>query len=165
MTSQVSVIELSEDHWNRYKEIRLQALTHDGDAFGGNLADETAYSESDWRSKARQYVGLVAEIDGVDIGFMTVENLQGDFGATCWIGSCWVAPHIRGRGVLKSLFAHLDSKSEERDWAIQGLGVWVTNSGAISAYEKIGFITMGEPTESTRKPGIYYQRMIRKSSY
>jgi GNAT superfamily N-acetyltransferase len=165
MTSQVSVIELTTSQWERYRDIRVQALTHDGDAFGGNLADESKYSQSQWQEKAVQYVGLVAEVDGVDVGFMTVENLEGDFGATAWIGSCWVSPNIRGKGVLTSLFAHLDSKAEERDWGTQGLGVWITNTGAIAAYEKIGFVSMGEPSESTRKPGTFYQRMIRKSSY
>jgi RimJ/RimL family protein N-acetyltransferase len=39
--------------------------------------------------------------------------------------------------------------------------VWIDNSGAIAAYENIGFVRMGEPQESSRKPGLYYQRMIR----
>jgi hypothetical protein len=37
----------------------------------------------------------------------------------------------------------------------------VDNFGAISAYEKIGFEKMGEPQKSSRKPGMFYQRMIR----
>jgi ribosomal protein S18 acetylase RimI-like enzyme len=94
---------------------------------------------------------------------MSVENLKGDFGATCWVGSCWVRPEFRRTGVLQALFDYLDSHAVQRDWLIQGLGVWIDNEIAIKAYEKLGFEKMGERQESTRKPGMYYQRMIRKT--
>jgi ribosomal protein S18 acetylase RimI-like enzyme len=159
----IRVEELHEDQWQRYREIRLSALENDGQAFGGNLESERQFMESEWRSKAKQYVALVAVIDGVDIGMMSVENLNGDFGATCWVGSCWVDSDFRKHGALRSLFAHLDSQAIAKDWTTQGLGVWVDNEPAIKAYEKLGFIQMGEKQESSRKAGMYYQRMIRKS--
>ncbi len=160
-SSSAEVILLSEDNWARYRDIRLAALVHDESAFGGDYDSESQYSEAQWRQKAQQYVGLLATIDGNDCGFMTIENLKGDFGATCWVGSCWVDPKFRQGGVLRSLFTFADLCSAERNWQVQGLGVWVDNAGAIAAYEKIGFERMGEPQESTRKPGLYYQRMIR----
>ncbi len=159
--SKPEVVLLTEDDWARYRDIRLAALVHDESAFGGDYKSESKYSETLWRQKAQQYVGLLATIEGKDCGFMTIENLKGDFGATCWIGSCWVDPNFRKRGVLRSLFDFTDSRSAELNWEVQGLGVWVDNSGAISAYENIGFKRMGEPQESTRKPGLFYQRMIR----
>jgi ribosomal protein S18 acetylase RimI-like enzyme len=93
---------------------------------------------------------------------MTIENLTGDFGATCWVGSCWVDPAFRNRGVLRKLFTFSDLISDEKKWGVQGLGVWVDNFDAIRAYEKIGFEKMGEPQQSSRKAGMFYQRMIRE---
>ncbi|MSW02272.1 MAG: GNAT family N-acetyltransferase [Actinobacteria bacterium] len=159
--SNPEVFLLNEDDWVRYRDIRLAALANDGAAFGGDLKSESEFTEAQWRQKAGQYVGLLAAIDGADCGFMTIENLKGDFGATCWVGSCWVDPHFRESGVLRSLFDFADSHSTQRNWGVQGLGVWVDNFPAITAYEKIGFEKMGEPQESSRKPGMYYQRMIR----
>lgn len=164
MLPEIHVEELDENLWGRYRDIRLSALANDGFAFGGNLESERQFSEAQWREKARQYRGIVAVIDGVDVGFMTVENLEGDFGATCWIGSCWVAPQFRKFGVLRSMFEFVDQLSPEKNWSIQGLGVWVDNFGAISAYEKLGFEKMGAQQESSRKKGMYYQRMIRKTA-
>lgn len=163
MNQVVKVDVLTEDQWQRYRDMRLAALENDGHAFGGNLESEKAFSELMWREKARQYVGLIASIAGKDIGFMTVENLVGDFGASCWVGSCWVNPDYRNRGALRALFGQIDSLAADRNWHTQGLGVWVDNFTAIAAYEKLGFTKMGEPQESTRKPGLYYQRMIRNS--
>jgi GNAT superfamily N-acetyltransferase len=157
------VEELTEDQWQRYRDIRLAALENDGHAFGGNLEAEMQFSESEWRSKALQYIALIANVEGRDIGLMTVENLQGDFGATCWVGSCWVDSNYRKKGALRALFEYLDSEAGRRDWLVQGLGVWVDNEIAIGAYERLGFEKMGEKQESTRKPGLYYQRMIRKT--
>lgn len=159
----VLVQELDENQWTRYRDIRLAALESDGHAFGGNLDSERLFTESEWRSKARQYVALVAVVGAEDIGMMTVENLKGDFGATSWVGSCWVDPEYRQHGALRALFEYLDLHAAQRDWSVQGLGVWVDNEIAITAYEKLGFEKMGEKQESTRKPGMYYQRMLRKS--
>ena len=158
------VEELSPNDWKRLRVIRLAALESDGHAFGGNLEAESQMTEAEWRSKCEIFNALVAVVDGVDIGFMSVENLQGDFGTTCWVGSCWVDPEYRGKGALRALFQYVDQVSEERDWGIQGLGVWIDNHSAIAAYEKLGFSHKGEPQESTRKPGLYYQRMIRTAS-
>ncbi len=35
---------------------------------------------------------------------------------------------------------------------------------AMAAYEKLGFVKMGEDTPSTRQPGKFHQRMIRNSA-
>ena len=163
MSPIVLVQELDENQWTRYRDIRLAALESDGHAFGGNLDSERLFTESEWRSKARQYIALVAVVGAEDIGMMTVENLKGDFGATSWVGSCWVDPEYRQHGALRALFEYLDLHAAQRDWSVQGLGVWVDNEIAITAYEKLGFEKMGEKQESTRKPGMYYQRMLRKS--
>jgi RimJ/RimL family protein N-acetyltransferase len=164
MNRKITALELHEDQWFRYRDIRLAALESDGHAFGGNLDSERLFSEDDWRSKARQYVAIVVNLDDADIAMMTVENLDGDFGATCWVGSCWVSPKYRKMGALRALFDYLDSMALERNWITQGLGVWVDNEIAITAYEKLGFEKKGEKQESSRKPGIYYQRMIRETS-
>jgi ribosomal protein S18 acetylase RimI-like enzyme len=59
------------------------------------------------------------------------------------------------------MFDYLDHHAGSRDWCKQGLGVWIDNYSAIAAYEKLGFVAMGEPQESSRKSGKFYQRMIR----
>jgi len=64
MTSAVLVEELSEDQWQRYRDLRIAALENDGHAFGSSLKAEVLYSEEEWRSKARQYVGIVASVAG-----------------------------------------------------------------------------------------------------
>jgi GNAT superfamily N-acetyltransferase len=160
--SKVPVVELLEpNEWQRLRTIRLAALADSGHAFGGTLEGESAEDEITWPNKFEKLNFLIASVDGVDAAMLSVEVLNGDFGATCWIGGCWSDPRFRGKGLMRAMFTYIDQ--QEIDWKIQGLGVWTDNYSAIAAYENLGFVKMGEDTESTRKPGKFYQRMIRKS--
>lgn len=159
MNSPVVVELLEANQWQRLRSIRLQALTDSGHAFGGTLEAESAEDEITWRSKFEKLDFLIASVDGVDAAMLSVEVLNGDFGATCWIGGCWSDPRFRGKGLMRAMFAYIDE--QEKDWKIQGLGVFTDNYSAIAAYEKLGFVKMGDDTASTRQPGKFYQRMIR----
>ena len=153
--------ELSPDEWSRLREIRLASLLESPEAFGSSYEREIAFSEKEWRELFNLNSYLVASFDGKDIAIMFLEKLRGDFGATCWVGGCWSNPQYRGIGALRSMFDYVDSVKDQRGWQIQGLGVFIVNKSAIAAYEKLGFKAMGEVQESTRRPGNFYQRMIR----
>ena len=162
MTSTPVVELLTPDQWQRVRAIRLRALEESGHAFGGTFKTESAEDEASWRLKFEKNDFLIASVDGVDVAILYIEVLKGDFGATCWIGGCWSDPQFRGKGLMRALFTFIDQ--QEKDWKIQGLGVWTDNFSAIAAYEKLGFVKMGDDTASTRQPGKFYQRMIRKSA-
>ena len=161
MKDEIKIEIISENDWSRLRAIRLKSLVVNPEAFGGTHEIESAESEAEWRAKFEKLDFLIASVDGVDAAMLSVEELVGDFGATCWIGGCWSDPSYRGRGLLRALFDFVDQ--QDRDWKIQGLGVWIDNYNAIAAYEKLGFVKMGEDTPSTRQPGKFHQRMIRKS--
>jgi len=153
---------ITPNEWQRLRTIRLKALTESGHAFGGTFEAESAEDETTWRLKFEKNDFLIASVDGADAGMLYIEVLKGDFGATCWIGGCWSDPQFRGKGLMRAMFTYIDE--QDKDWKVQGLGVWTDNYNAIAAYEKLGFVKMGEDTASTRKPGKFYQRMIRKSA-
>ncbi len=159
--SQIKVELLTADQWARARELRLDSLRDSAYAFGGNLETESAQSESEWRAKFENLNYLVASVDGVDSAIMTVENLKGDFDATAWVGGCWSSPEYRGVGLLKAMMKFVDEHAKEKGWQRQGLGVWEDNYPAITAYEKLGFVAMGEPKLSTRVANKFYIRMIR----
>ncbi len=161
MQLDVRVHELSLSQWERLRDIRLRALAGDPQAFGATLEIESRYGDAKWREILRKADQLIAVVDGDDIGTMAIENLDGDFGATCWIGGCWVDAAMRGQGVMRTFLEYLDDNAVDRNWTRQGLGVWHDNASAIGAYERLGFETIGGPTPSTRQPGKFYIRMFR----
>jgi len=161
MSHNVIVEIIHPDDWFRLRAIRLKSLQVNPEAFGGTHEIESAETESEWRKKFEKLDFLIASIDGRDAALMSVEELDGDFGATCWIGGCWSDPAYRGKGLLRAMMNFVDQ--QDSGWQVQGLGVWIDNYSAIAAYEKLGFVKMGEDTPSTRQPGKFYQRMIRES--
>ena len=163
MNQEVLVEIVDADQWARIRDIRLRSLKANPEAFGGTFEMESAEDEATWREKFIKNEFLVASVNGHDAAMMYLEVLEGDFGATCWIGGCWSDPDFRGTGLMRAMFEFLDNQGKERDWLVQGLGVWTDNNAAIAAYEKLGFVEMGGPQASTRQPGKFYQRMIRKT--
>lgn len=164
MESPIQVTLLAPQDWPRLRDIRLKSLEESPDAFGATLEAEKAFSEIDWCSKFINLDYLVASINSKDIAIMSIEVLDGDHGATCWIGSCWSEPKFRGQGAFRALFKHLDSNCISKGWQRQGLGVWTDNVVAIAAYRALGFVAAGDEKASERHPGRFYMHMIRDCS-
>lgn len=161
MSHEVLVEIVGPNDWSRVREIHLKSLIESPHAFGADYETACEVTENEWRERFAKLDYVIASVNEADVAIMSIEELDGDFGATCWIGGCWSDPSYRGKGIFRKMFEFIDA--QDRDWKIQGLGVWIDNYTAIAAYEKLGFVRMGEDTPSTRQPGKFHQRMIRKS--
>ena len=160
MPHTITCVELHADDWARLRDIRLRALIDSPHAFGGTYENESAFDEDRWRLEFQKQTYVISSVDGVDAGMMYVENLQGDFGATCWIGGCWSDPGYRGIGVMRSLFNYIDNHSSEKGWQRQGLGVWADNLVAINSYKSLGFTFAGEKMLGDTS-GKFFHHMVR----
>ena len=163
MNNQVIVSLLSKDEWERLRDIRIRALKENPEAFGADLNEIQSRSKEDWLKDYNKEDYLVASIDGVDVGMLYIEVLNGDHGATCWIGGCWTDPAYRGKGVMRALFNYIDENADAKKWTRQGLGVWTDNFNAIKAYEFLGFKFAGEKMPGSRD-GKFFQHMVRNRS-
>jgi RimJ/RimL family protein N-acetyltransferase len=163
MSLELKVELLKPNQWQRLREIRLNSLKDSPDAFGGSFETESTMVQEEWESKFSTLDFVVVSNQESDIAIMSVEVLNGDHGATCWIGGCWSDPRYRGQGALRALFSFLDEHAVLKNWQRQGLGVWADNDSAIAAYKAIGFSTAGERQASQRQPGRFYIHMVRDS--
>ena len=160
----VEVVRIDAASWERLRALRLESLRESPQAFGGTFESEAQRSELEWRHAIEHLTYLVVTQEGADLAFMSVENLEGDFGATCWIGGCWTRPEQRGRGHLGRLVSYVDEHARDEGWTVQGLGVWTHNTTAIAAYERLGFQKRGRRRTSSTHPGWSYQRMFRRAA-
>ena len=154
---------LRQDEWERLSAIRIRALTENPEAFGANLAEVKTQSKEVWLKLYEKEDYLVASINGIDVGMLYIEVLEGDHGATCWIGGCWTDPTFRGNGVMRALFNYIDLHAQEKGWIRQGLGVWVDNLVAINSYKSLGFTLAGEKMPGSRE-SKFFQHMVRDCS-
>ena len=163
MSTKVEVSLLSKDEWERLREIRLRALKENPEAFGADFNEVQSRTKDGWLKDYNKEDYLVASINGADVGMLYIEVLNGDHGATCWIGGCWTDPAYRGKGVMRALFNYIDKHAVAKDWTRQGLGVWTDNYEAIKAYEFLGFSFAGEKMPGSRE-GKFFQHMVRNSA-
>jgi GNAT superfamily N-acetyltransferase len=127
MTNNIEVSLLSKDEWERLRDIRLRALKENPEAFGADFNEVQSRTKDGWLKDYNKEDYLVASINGTDVGMLYVEVLNGDHGATCWIGGCWTDPAYRGKGVMRALFNYIDRNAIAKNWTRQGLGVWTDN--------------------------------------
>jgi len=99
VNKKVEVFPLGPDEWERLRAIRIRALIENPEAFGAALVEVEAQSREAWLKLFEKEDYLVASINGMDVGMLYIEVLNGDHGATCWIGGCWTDPSYRGNGV------------------------------------------------------------------
>lgn len=146
------VARLSADDWAAYREIRLRALAESPTAFGFTLAREQAFTEADWRRRARRAsVAYLGEVSG--------HRQDPAVGVVGWawdeppsparkppvadLVAMWVAPAARGRGVGRALIADVVAQVVAERKATLELGVVEANADAVALYRRAGFIETG----------------------
>jgi ribosomal protein S18 acetylase RimI-like enzyme len=141
----VQVRRLRSDEWERFRAIRIRALTDSPDAFGSTLAEEMALSDGDWQRRADPPDGAVFVVDGPDdliaLGIGTPAPGFPDAAAAY---SMWVDPAERGKGLGTALIDAIKAWAKEAGYANLGLGVVTTNAQAIALYERLGFVDTGD---------------------
>ena len=149
---------LTSDDWRLWRELRLQALVEDPDAFGARLADWDGASDREdrWRGRLSIRGGhdVIAWFGEQPCGMASGVPADPDQ----WIAliSMWVAPRTRGHGIGDALVAEIVRWAKEVGSAGVRLDVAEGNHAARRLYERHGFQLTGEvgdlmPDGVTRK--------------
>jgi GNAT superfamily N-acetyltransferase len=137
---------LTADDWRLWRELRLQALAQDPDAFGARLADWQGAGDREERWRGRLSIR-----GGHDVIAWCGEQPCGmasgvPDGRDQWIVliSMWVAPTARGHGVGDALVAEIVRWARDVGSAGVRLDVAEGNQAARRLYERHGFQLTGE---------------------
>lgn len=134
---------LAEDQWQRYRAVRLRALTDTPDAFARTYVEEEAFPEQDWRrrlsSGAKTYVAV---LDDRDVGMATGAARRDRDGVAGLFGM-WVAPETRRQGVGIRLVQNVIEWAQSAGFEHLILDVADGNRSAIKLYERAGFQPTG----------------------
>jgi GNAT superfamily N-acetyltransferase len=137
----VRVDVLGPDDWQRWRELRLEALADTPIGFAEYHADALKLTDEEWRTRwSRPGLRVMAYDGRVPLGmaggFRDSDGLPVLFGV-------YVRPEVRGGEVLAALVEAVAL------WAAPEpltLDVHVDNVRARRAYEKLGFAITGETT-------------------
>jgi GNAT superfamily N-acetyltransferase len=146
--SELRIDQAQPQDWQRLRQIRLRALTHNPEAFGSSHADETAISAERWQDRLadRDTVFVIAHVEGVDVGLARLTIEQGSAG----LFSMWVAPEYRGRGIGEALVSRVVIEARSRGHTTLALEVVESNAVAMRLYERCGFVPTGRTCSMPR---------------
>ncbi|EWT05790.1 GCN5 family acetyltransferase [Intrasporangium chromatireducens Q5-1] len=145
--SELTVRALTEDDWEAYRAVRLEALRESPEAFVGTFEEESTYDEGVWRERMKRSTRLVAEQDGRAVGVVSVGRAKTtDEGEAGEIFGLWVHPERRGSGVATALVHR--GAAEAQDAGQTHVVYWVgtENGRAVAFASGIGF----RPTDFRR---------------
>jgi len=143
----VEIISVTPELWEVYRDIRLDALQCEPQAFGSSHSRELAFTKEQWMERiANRYNTIVIE-DGKAIGTMGAYISNDEIGKIANIVGVYVLGKARGRGLGTKLFDFVLAKVKE-DQEIKKLALTVNKEQefAVALYKKFGFKTVGEET-------------------
>jgi ribosomal protein S18 acetylase RimI-like enzyme len=136
----IEVKQLVPGEWELMKAIRLRSLGDTPDAFGADYAREVAFTEQDWRRRFTTSSAFVA-LDGEEAVGM-VAGVPDDGG---WmLVAMWVASEARGKRVAGLLIDAVVADAARQGASAVSLEVFKDNSSALRAYERYGFVAIGD---------------------
>ncbi|SFW55493.1 GNAT family N-acetyltransferase [Amycolatopsis australiensis] len=124
------------DDWAEWRDLRLAALRDAPSAFTATLADWHDAPERRWRDRLANSFNVVADLDGRAVGMATGFPRDGEVE----LGTLWVAPHARGRGVGEALVRAVLSWAQDRRVTLR---VADHNTAAEALYRRLGFTGYG----------------------
>lgn len=160
--TEITVRALTEDEWETYRALRLEALQESPEAFVADHDTEAAESEDFWRDRMGRSVRLVAESEGDQVGVVSLGSAAetgSDNGGQLF--GLWVRPDWRGRSVAANLVRQGARIAEDK-----GLGqlfYWVgsDNGRAVAFASSFGFRPSDErrPMRVTKEGGEQEQEI------
>ena len=160
MNMDVRIGKLSEKEWEKYKEIRLEALKTDPIAFGSSYEEEINRPESHWRNRT---VGAVYAFSGDKVvGLMSYKDEDRlKTKHKSGIYSVYVKPEYRDKKVGKKLLEEtLRLIKKNKEIIKVNITVNPLQIPAVRLYESFGFKAAGTLKKELLVNGTYYDELL-----
>jgi len=144
----VEIVTVSPELWEVYRDIRLDALQCEPQAFGSSYSKEKSFTKEKWMERIANRYNSIAIENGKAIGTMGAYISNEAEGKVANIVGVYVLSTSRGRGLGTKLFDFVLAKLKE-DHKLAKIALTVNKEQlyAVALYKKLGFKTVGE--EST----------------
>ena len=145
--SEITVRALTEDEWETYRSLRLEALQESPDAFVADHDTEAGEPEEFWRARMKRSARLVAEAGEELVGVVSIGDAtesESENGGQLF--GLWVRPDWRGRSVAANLVRQGARIAEGQGFARLFYWVGSDNGRAVAFASSFGF----RPTDERR---------------
>ncbi len=139
------VEHLDATDWKVYRDIRLQGLSEEPQAFLRSGAEELAFPQEKWIERVNNPYTLVAFIEDEPVGTVGAFVTEGATGDVATIVGMFVAKQHRGSGIGKALLgAVLEKLHQNKTIVAVQLSVNSQQLAAVNLYGSLGFMIVGE---------------------
>lgn len=147
----ILILEATEVNVNNYRELRLEALRKEPQAFGSAHKDHVNLPIDEWKKWLNNYVEgkdnwmVFASINGKLVGMIgAFQNNEGFKNKTVQIIAMYVSKDSRGKGISKLLMQALLNKLQKLvNVRKVFLDVNTDQNAAINLYKSFGFSIIG----------------------
>ena len=158
----LSIRPLQTDEWELLREIRVRALTDAPDAFAQTIEEIQGEPEAYWQQLAKNlrfshHEFFIAFLNEEPIG-ITYGHLEAVDRHVAQVGSMWVSPMARGKGIGKQLLHRAMSWATAQGAKRMRLWITVGNSPARKLYESAGFVPTGKTDLLPSYPSLHVYR-------
>jgi GNAT superfamily N-acetyltransferase len=161
----VTLEQVTAERTQIFKAVRLHALEDSPRAFGSTYAEEVAFPDHEWVSRATRWngeagIGYLAMEDGAGCGIVGA-FLDAQDAKLAHLVSMWTAPTHRQRGVGQLLVNSIIDWAALRGAHRVRLMVVCVNEAAISFYKRMGFVMTGRTEPYPNDPALVEYEMTR----
>ena len=162
----VEVHRVLPEEWRAHRDLRLDMLEADPDAFWADLSEVRSRTEEQWREEivgprihlqARAGDEVLGGIALLPEGYTPEHPIPED---CSHIVSLWVRPTARGRGISTLLLRHLAQLAISLGRPKLSLDVDETNTSAQAVYERLGFRATGEREPREGRDSAWVEHVI-----
>lgn len=159
----MEIIRLAPKDWEKYKNIRLEALEKDSLAFGTSYEQASKKTDEEWKEtleKSDRYL-FFAKVNDELVGMVAAYQEDGErLRHTAYVWGVYVREEFRGKGIGKKLMEVLLAELQKNNVEKASLNVNTAQSNAIKLYESLGFQTIGIARKEMKIDGKYYDEYL-----
>jgi len=135
-TEHIIIRRLAPDEWKLLRDLSIQGIKTDPDAFGDTLETTLNRNETTWRQWLTEPYIFVAEVEGIPASRITLRN---DPTWEWMINGVWTAPQYRRQGLSNKLFQEILMIAREKHIETITIKVNPSQVAACNFYKKLGF--------------------------
>ncbi len=151
MTSKITYVHnLPVARWEEFKNLKIEAITREPNAFTHELSEAIAQPDSDWQGQLEkaligEKILVFAEEDGKLIGLGGVYLYKKEkFKHNASLDSLYVSPKYRERGIGRALVEKRIELISQRSEILQVITeIFSSQVASIELHKKLGFETVG----------------------
>ncbi|TMW70330.1 GNAT family N-acetyltransferase [Alteribacter natronophilus] len=161
----MTIMRLTEEHAEKLRRLRLEALKTNPESFSSSYEEEKHYTVEKYRRRlasstavtlgyfhnAHQLAGMVSVVENEKLKMRHRADVFG----------MYVSPDVRGRGAGRNLLEEaIGTALRLREVEQLHLAVVKTNTPAVKLYRSLGFQEYGLEERALRVNGTYYDELL-----